>query len=72
MLCEQVTELQTWELQRVRNQLCVAERQTEATAATSAKTLGGIARKPASANDAALWPRTDETPGFFPPVDWPK
>jgi len=69
---EQVTGLQTFELQRLRNQLCVTERQAEATAATSAKMLGGITRKPASANDAGLWPVTDEQPGFFPPVDWAK
>ena len=68
----QVTALQTFELQRLRNQLCVVERQATAAAATGAKTLGGITRAPASANDAALWPVTDEEPGFFPPVDWAK
>jgi len=68
----QVTGLQVFELQKLRNQQCVSERATEAMLATSAKTLGGISRKPASANDAGLWPVTDEEPGFFPPVDWPK
>lgn len=68
----QITGLQTFEMQKLRNQLCVSERQTDAMLATSAKIMGGISRKPASANDAALWPVTDEEPGFFPPVDWPK
>ena len=67
-----VSGLQTFELQRMRNQMCVNERAFEAMMATSSKVLGGILRKPASANDAALWPVTDEEPGFFPPVDWPK
>jgi len=67
-----VTGLQTFELQKMRNQMCVSERAHEAMMATSAKTLGGILRKPASANDAGLWPVTDEEPGFFPPVDWAK
>ena len=68
----QVSSLQTFELQKLRNQLCVVEKATEATQATSSKILGGITRKPASANDAGLWPVTDEEPGFFPPVDWAK
>jgi len=68
----QVTGLQAFELQKLRNQLCVTERQAEAMLATSDKVLGGIARKPASANDAGFWPVTDEEPGFFPPVDWAK
>jgi len=67
-----VSGLQTFELQKLRNQICLNERTVEAMTATSTKQLGGILRMPASANDAGLWPVTDEEPGFFPPVDWPK